>query len=150
MKSIIKILAAVLAVHLSNIALAEVVVRKEPITREQSALSLSGQQLYKNLCAACHGAEATGQGKACESLGIHAPDLTRIASENGGVFPGHKVKDLIANNPRQGMHGNAAMPEWEKQFVWVKSGLSSHHQRKLYARNRIHALAKYIEEIQVP
>ena len=80
MKPIIKLLAVVLAMYLSNVALAEVVVRKEPLTREKSALSLSGQQLYQNLCAACHGKEATGQGKACETLGIHAPDLTRIDS----------------------------------------------------------------------
>lgn len=149
MKPIIKLFAAVLVVYISNIALAEVVVREESLTREKSALSLSGQQLYQNLCAACHGAEATGHGKACEALGIHAPDLTRISTDNGGVFPAHEVEALIANNPRQKMHKTAGMPDWEKQFVGVRSEMSSYSQRKLYARNRIRALANYIEEIQV-
>lgn len=127
---------------------ADVIVREEPLTWDKTA-RVSGDQLYQNLCAACHDADGSGDGIASTALGIGAPDLTRMADINNGIFPHKKVERLIANNAISGLHGNNPMPAWEQQFVYVRTGLST-FQREAYARDRIHDLTKYIESLQVP
>ena len=39
------------------------------------------------------------------------------------------------------------MPEWEQQFLYVRTGLSS-FQREAHARNRIHELTEFVETLQ--
>ena len=126
---------------------AEVVVKEEPLTWDKTA-RLPGEQLYQNLCSACHDVDGTGNGIASAVLHIGAPDLTRIAASNGGVFPHKKIEWLIASNARQHQHGDTAMPDWEQQFLYVRTGLTS-FQREAYARNRIQVLTAHLESLQV-
>lgn len=46
-----------------------------------------GAELYGAYCAACHGAEATGDGPMAEILAIAPPDLTALSAGAGGEFP---------------------------------------------------------------
>ena len=133
---------------LPAVAIAKVVVREEPLTWEQSA-RLPGDQLYRNLCAACHDADGSGNGIASEALGAGAPDLTHIAARNGGVFPHKKVERLIGNQAHYSGYGETVMPEWEQQFMYVRTGLSA-FQREAHARNRIHELTEFVETLQAP
>jgi mono/diheme cytochrome c family protein len=50
-----------------------------------------GKDLYDTYCWQCHGMDATGNGPMAEMLAIETPDLTRLASRNGGVFPTETV-----------------------------------------------------------
>ncbi len=129
-------------------AIADVVVKEEPLTWDKTA-NLPGDQLYQNLCAACHNFDGSGNGVASNALAIGAPDLTRIAAVNGGVFPNKEIQRLIANNDARNPHGDINMPAWEQQFMYFRTGLSA-FQREAYARNRIRELTAYIETIQVP
>lgn len=126
---------------------AEVVVKEEPLTWDKTA-RLPGEQLYQNLCAACHNPDGTGNGVASRALDAGAPDLTRITARNGGDFPHDEIEWMIANNSAQGKHGRMVMPAWEQQFMYVRTGLSA-FQREAYARNRIHVLTEYLESMQV-
>ncbi len=126
---------------------AETLVREEPLTWDKTA-SLPGDQLYQNLCAACHGIEGQGGGMASVELGIGAPGLTGIAADNGGVFPHKQVERSIANSTSTGLHADSAMPKWEQQFSYFRTGLTA-FQREAYTRNRIHELTEYIETLQV-
>ncbi len=126
---------------------AEVVVREEPLTWDKSARR-PGDQLYENLCAACHDSDGTGNGLASQALEIGAPDLTRIADRSDGVFPHKKIERLIANNALHADQASGAMPEWEQQFLYVRTGLTA-FQREAYARNRIRVLTDHIETLQV-
>ena len=130
------------------VVFAKVVVKEEPLTWEKSA-RLPGDQLYQNLCAACHNFDGTGNGIACEALGISAPDLTHIADRNGGVFPRRKVGRLIGSYAHGTGQEESVMPAWQPQFYYVRTGWSS-FQREAHARNRIYELTRYLETLQVP
>lgn len=130
------------------VVFAEVAVKEEPLTWDKTA-RLPGDQLYQNLCANCHDSSGTGNGIASEALHVGAPDLTQIAASNGGVFPHKEIEWLIANDASQKEHGQNAMPAWEQQFLYVRTGLSS-FQREAYARNRIHVLTEHLESLQIP
>jgi mono/diheme cytochrome c family protein len=131
-------------------AIAEIVVDEEPLTWGKSA-RLPGDHLYQNLCAACHSPDGSGNGKASVALGIVAPDLTRIAAGNGGVFPHEQIERSISDSDFRNPHGGSPMPAWEQQF---KSAYfrTAHNpvQREAYARDRIRELSNYIETIQLP
>jgi mono/diheme cytochrome c family protein len=145
MKLVIYLLTCLLTFPFA--VMAEVVVREEALTWEKSA-RLPGDQLYGNLCAACHDSDGMGNGVASSALGIGAPDLTRYSAHSNGVFPRKKVERLIASNALHEGQGTGAMPEWEQQFLYVRTGLSA-FQREAHARNRIRVLADYIETLQV-
>lgn len=130
--------------------IAETVVEEEPLTWGKTA-RLSGDHMYQNLCATCHSADGTGNGKASSALGIGAPDLTRIASDNGGVFLQSEIERVIANSDFRNPHGGSPMPAWEQQFESVYFRTARNPvQREAYARDRIRELSHYIETIQVP
>jgi mono/diheme cytochrome c family protein len=144
MKLIPCLLALLLA--LPAAVFAKAVVREEPLTWEKSA-RLPGDQLYRNLCAACHADDGSGNGIASQALGVGTPDLTGIAARNGGVFPHKKVERLIGNQAHYSGYGETVMPEWEQQFMYVRTGLGA-FQREAHARNRIHELTEFVETLQ--
>ncbi len=129
---------------------AEIMVREEPLTWDKTA-RLSGDQLYQNLCASCHDTDGSGNGMASDALGATAPDLTRLAADNGGEFPRSELEHMIANSDARNPHAGSPMPAWEEQFrsVYFRTARSS-LQRDAYARDRIRELASYVETIQQP
>ena len=72
---------------------------------------IDGRTAYLENCAACHGADGTGDGPAARGLATAPPDLTMIAARNGGVFPTNQVMSTIDGLDR-GEHFSAAMPEF--------------------------------------
>lgn len=71
----------------------------------------AGALLFAENCASCHGVDAKGAGDFGEKLIMVPPDLTRLARENGGVFPRNYVLGVIDGFER-GSHFSAAMPEF--------------------------------------
>lgn len=71
----------------------------------------TGPGLYQAECAACHGADARGNGPMARGLDTVPPDLTRIAARNGGVFPRDRVMSTIDGLQRDA-HFSLAMPEF--------------------------------------
>jgi len=129
--------------------IAEVVIKEEPLTWGKTA-RLPGDHLYQNLCAACHGADGSGNGEASGALGIDAPDLTHIAASNGGAFPYAEIEQLIANSDFRNPHGGSPMPAWEQQFKSVYFRTARNPlQREAYAQDRIRQLSNYIETLQL-
>jgi mono/diheme cytochrome c family protein len=57
--------------------------------------SVDGAVLYKTYCAVCHGIRGDGTGPMAPALKSAVPDLTRIASRNGGVFPNMRIQQII-------------------------------------------------------
>lgn len=64
-----------------------------------------GNDLYRTYCWQCHGFEATGNGPMAEMLAIQTPDLTRLALENGGVFPLDRVAEQVDGRSQLLAHG---------------------------------------------
>jgi hypothetical protein len=70
----------------------------------------AGAQAYQDYCAICHGTRALGDGPVAPELEVPPPDLTLIASRNGGTFPMRAVADTVYGY--SGKHQADLMPEF--------------------------------------
>ena len=138
---------AVIAVALAIEAAPQVKIKEAPLTWRQAALG-DGAELYAEICAVCHGADATGNGPAVPALSTPVPDLTRLALRNGGTFPTEEVQKTIAGEISVAAHGTSEMPMWGKAFEDVRPDYKP-GQRKGFAKLRIYDLALYLESLQV-
>jgi len=102
----------------------------------------SGQEMYKTYCAVCHGTEGKGNGPAAEALKVPPPDLTVLASKNGGKYPAMKVSAIIGGEEVLAAHGSKDMPIWGHLFRSISSG----HEAEV--QQRVANLNKYIESLQ--
>ena len=109
-----------------------------------------GRQDYRNYCAACHGVGGTGDGTIAEFLTIAAPDLTRLAKLNAGIYPRDKVAHVVDGRLDVKVHGTRDMPVWGD---WFNSEAIApdidRETRKLIVRERIESLVNYVETLQM-
>ncbi len=115
-----------------------------PLAQAQPATS-SGQQLFQDRCASCHGADATGNGPAAAGVSPPPADLTRISERADGTFPAARVVEIITYGGKVAAHGTGPMPIWGKVFS-VEGG-----RGKIGAatsRRNVIALKRYLETIQ--
>jgi mono/diheme cytochrome c family protein len=79
--------------------------------------SMRGIDIFEFYCAPCHGRDLRGSGPTAAALARRPPDLTRLATANGGVFPRGRVRSLIAGGPDDpAAHGSRDMPVWGPIF----------------------------------
>ena len=102
----------------------------------------SGEQMYKNYCAVCHGNDGKGNGPAADALKVPPSDLTKLAVKNGGKYPSLKVAAIIRGEEILAAHGSKEMPIWGSLF-WNMSG---GHEAEV--QQRIANLNKYLESLQ--
>ena len=102
----------------------------------------SGEEMYKNYCASCHGAEAKGNGPAASALSTPPSDLTMLAKKNGGKYPALKVSSVLRGEEALPAHGSKEMPIWGDLF-WTMSG---GHESEV--QQRVTNLNKYVESLQ--
>src|SRR5579872_2262500 len=55
----------------------------------------SGQQMYNEYCAVCHGKDGKGSGPAAPGLTKVPSDLTLLTAHNNGKYPDRKVFYII-------------------------------------------------------
>ena len=118
---------------------------KDQAIAAQAPLSVwvpSGEVMYKQFCAACHGAHAQGNGPAASTLKTQPPDLTFLAKRHGGKFPYDYVSSVLRFGPRSSAHGSSDMPTWGPIFQTIdRNGEGA-------ARDRIRNLADYLASLQ--
>ena len=101
-----------------------------------------GADIFRQYCAACHGADGRGHGPASVALKHAVPDLTKISRNNKGTFPAERVKKVIEGKDAGPVaHGNREMPIWGPIFHEVEN------DRDL-GEVRLEAITKYLESIQ--
>ncbi len=105
----------------------------------------SGQSLYKTYCASCHGTDGRGDGPVASSLSVEVPDLTRLRSRHGGVFPVEQVRRIIDGRSVLPPHGTRDMPVWGQAF---RAANSSDPQGGHRADELVDLLVKYLRFIQ--
>jgi mono/diheme cytochrome c family protein len=76
----------------------------------------TGREIYARYCAACHGTDGAGSGPMRRVLTLDPPDLTRLAADNGGVFPSARVIWRIDGRDPVLAHGNE-MPVYGDLFA---------------------------------
>jgi mono/diheme cytochrome c family protein len=109
-------------------------------------LAEMGEPLYARSCAACHGADGTGDGPVALSLRVPPADLTRIAARRGGEFPAGEIARFVDGRFDVPAHGTREMPVWGDELAndVPESGLAEEIKR-----GKIAALVEYLKTIQV-
>jgi len=81
------------------------------------AFSITGQKLFENHCAACHGRDGAGGGPRAAAQGKRLADLTGIAQRNGGQFPAERIVEIVRTGGAiPGHETEGVMPVWGKVF----------------------------------
>jgi mono/diheme cytochrome c family protein len=96
---------------LPTVALAAALVAPGILSAEELG-SYDGPQLYKRLCASCHGPDGAGDGPVAATLRNRPPDLAGIAARRGGQFPEDKLRQIIDGRAGVAAHGQRDMPVW--------------------------------------
>jgi mono/diheme cytochrome c family protein len=114
-------------------------IKRVPIKQTSAA---SGQEMYKNYCAVCHGTDGKGNGPAADALKVPPTDLTAMAAKNGGKYPALRVAAIIRGEETLSAHGTKEMPIWGHLFWNMSGGHGGEVQQ------RVTNLNKYIESLQ--
>ncbi len=102
---------------------------------------------YINYCAACHGADGTGNGPMATELKGKPTDLTVLSRNSDGNFPYLRVYKTIDGTWNEGnlrAHGSDEMPIWGDVFRRKATGINSYMETK----GRIMAIIQYIDSMQ--
>jgi mono/diheme cytochrome c family protein len=102
----------------------------------------SGEQMYKQYCAACHGADARGHGPAASFLTTPPPDLTTLAKRHLGKFPFDYVSNVLKFGTGPSAHGSSDMPTWGPIFRYFDN------QNERVVQQRIKNLCDYLASLQ--
>jgi len=113
--------------------------KKAPI---QNTSPVSGEEMFKTYCAACHGKDAKGAGPATADLKTTPPDLTTLAKRHEGKFPEDYVSNVLRNGVKAPAHGSSDMPVWGPLFAKVSGDDQS------IVSMRIANLVRYLESVQ--
>ena len=103
----------------------------------------SGQEMFMNYCASCHGRSGRGDGPAAGALKVAPANLTELAKKNGGKYPAMRVTTVLSGQANLAAHGNTEMPVWGAVFRKMSGG----HEAEV--QQRIANLNHYIESLQV-
>jgi mono/diheme cytochrome c family protein len=79
----------------------------------------SGDLMYAQYCAACHGRDAKGNGPVASGLKTMPPDLTTLAKRHGGKFPYDYLSSVLRFGLGPSSHGSSEMPTWGPLFKYA-------------------------------
>ena len=107
----------------------------------RSTATLTGQDLFREYCAVCHGTDATGEGPAATALKVKPANLTQISRKNDGKYPEIRVQRVINGEDEVSAHGSREMPVWGQIFRHLSANQD-------LGAVRVYNLVKYIEQVQ--
>lgn len=120
----------------------------KPLAGEGISLEL-GRRDFINYCAACHGADAKGDGSLAEFLTLAVPDLTKLTKLNAGQFPEGRVVEVIDGRVEVKVHGFRDMPVWGDWFnAEAVAPDMDKDSRELVVQDRIQSIVTYLKSIQ--
>jgi mono/diheme cytochrome c family protein len=138
-------LLAALFLSVSFARAQETKIKKVPI---KPTAADSGEEMYKEYCAACHGKAGKGDGPAVAALKAPPSDLTMLAMKNGGKFPTDHVMSVLSMGVAEAAHGSKDMPVWGTLFGALEPGGNARGTSGVVLL-RIHNLSGYLESIQM-
>jgi mono/diheme cytochrome c family protein len=105
----------------------------------------SGEEMYAEYCAVCHGKEGKGDGPAASELKVAPPDLSTLAKRNNGKYPSDHVAAVLSFGTSTPAHGTSDMPIWGRLLGWSGSALGTEPAK---VQLRIANLTTYIKSLQ--
>ena len=112
-------------------------IKKIPIKGTSAA---SGQEMYVQYCASCHGKEGKGDGPAAAALKTPPGNITTLTTRNKGTFPALRVAQMIQGEETAAAHGSRDMPTWGQVFHQT--------EQTSMVKLRVANLTDYIKSIQ--
>jgi mono/diheme cytochrome c family protein len=103
--------------------------------------AVSGPEMFRAYCAACHGVDGKGGGPAAPALKRAPTDLTKLAKKAGGEYPRFRVSNVIRGDNAIPSHGSQDMPLWGDVFRDLK-------RDETMVTLRVHNLTEYIATLQ--
>jgi mono/diheme cytochrome c family protein len=113
---------------------------------EKPLLAISGERLYVNHCAVCHGKSGRGDGPFAGILKVAPSDLTTIAARNGGTFPDEQITQFVDGRLVPPAHGTRQMPVWGR---WLGAPVAEGTADEA-TRGEILAILQYLKTLQQP
>jgi mono/diheme cytochrome c family protein len=110
-----------------------------PVTKVPAT---SGQAMYKDYCAPCHGTDGKGKGPAAKAMKPAPSNLTVLSRKNQGKFPDTHIAAVLRFGVDVPAHGSAVMPVWGP----ILGKMSQTHPQE--QQLRITNLVRYLESIQ--
>ena len=107
----------------------------------------NGAMVYRAFCAVCHGQDAKGDGVFAPALLIAPPDLTRLAANNGGVFPVFEVVARIDGRDPVLAHGGE-MPLFGEAFVEQGAAIRAETGQPIFTYQAIADVTQWLIEVQ--
>ncbi len=105
------------------------------------AFSVTGQQLFDDHCAGCHGPDGKGKGPLAGDREKQPADLTGITKRNNGQFPADRIAEIIRyGGGLPGHEQDHVMPVWGKVF--------SGECGPAFSRRAVVELNRYLETLQ--
>lgn len=108
---------------------------------------IAGEEAFHALCAGCHGGEGEGDGPLGKLLTVTPPDLTMLASDNGGVFPVFEVVRQIDGRDPMLAHGGE-MPLFGAIFDMPDTALATDAGQPILTSQTIADLVVWLEGVQ--
>ena len=105
----------------------------------------SGAEMYRSYCAPCHGIAGKGDGPAASAMKQPPPDLTLLAKNNNGKFPGERVSHSLRFGTEAAAHGTKDMPIWGPLLGSLHGGPNP---SDALIQLRVANLTKYVESLQ--
>jgi mono/diheme cytochrome c family protein len=105
----------------------------------------SGQQIFQDHCATCHGTDGMGNGPMAQELKTPPADLTKISVRAGGTFPAARVVEIMRYGGNVAGHGSQDMPVWGKVLSSEGGGGKG---GAAFSRRAVIELKRYLETIQ--
>ena len=105
----------------------------------------SGQQMYANYCASCHGSDGAGNGPAAAAMKTQPTNLTMLSKKNGGTFPADHIRTILAFGVENPAHGSVEMPVWGDLLLTLHG---SGPNNTMVVHQRIVNLTQYLKQMQ--
>ncbi|MBZ5702459.1 MAG: c-type cytochrome [Acidobacteriia bacterium] len=120
------------------------IIKKVPI---KPTAADSGEEMYKEYCAVCHGKQGKGDGPAASELKAPPPDLTMLTRDHEGKYPAERVAAVLRFGTEKPApaHGTLEMPIWGRLLATSPV----HGTNAAMVQLRIRNLTEYIETLQV-
>jgi mono/diheme cytochrome c family protein len=102
----------------------------------------SGQEMYEQYCAGCHGNDGQGLGSAAHYCTVPPAKLALLAKRNHGVFPASHVCQVLHSGTGKRPEGQGYMP------VWAPLLQSMNGDKPETTETRIANLTEYVKTLQ--
>lgn len=108
-----------------------------------------GEVAFLDHCAVCHGTQGQGDGPMAAAFLTAPPDLTRLAADNGGVFPTARVVRRVDGREEVMAHGGP-MPLFGEILGGASGVIDAPDGSPVFTTEEIVDITAWLATVQAP